>query len=145
MPTPQDTTTQPTEQPNLKGCCRCAEVKPLTEFYRKNGRLRGHCKQCHNLARTPWKATPEAQRRYTVKQYYNLTWSAYVGMFTGACGICNRELTLVGSDTCVDHDHNTGLVRGILCKKCNMCLGVLEDTTFVDRATQYLRECGKKG
>ncbi len=41
--------------------------------------------------------------------------------------------------TSVDHDHKTGKVRGILCKKCNTGLHYIESDTFPRDAAEYLR------
>ena len=46
------------------------------------------------------------------------------------CGVCNKKF----SDKyplipCIDHCHNTGIIRGILCKKCNLGLGLFKDNT----------------
>ena len=42
------------------------------------------------------------------------------------CKICKKSM-LYGYDT--DHDHNTGLVRGLLCHKCNDIVGRIENGT----------------
>ena len=56
----------------------------------------------------------------------------------GACRICR---TVAGNDLHVDHHHDTGLVRGLLCGKCNKAIGLLgEDPRLFDAATSYLRE-----
>lgn len=39
----------------------------------------------------------------------------------------------------VDHDHTTGAVRGLLCFRCNITLGVVE-STGLDRIAEYLRD-----
>ena len=39
----------------------------------------------------------------------------------GRCWTCRDEIS--GSDLCVDHDHTTGLVRGLLCQRCNLAEG----------------------
>lgn len=38
----------------------------------------------------------------------------------GVCPLCKRNLTALGSpNQCVDHDHDTGVIRGVLCRTCN--------------------------
>lgn len=52
------------------------------------------------------------------------------------CGICRCHLT---EDTAnVDHDHETGQIRGLLCKRCNLNLHVIEDRAFMKNALRYL-------
>lgn len=45
----------------------------------------------------------------------------------GCCGICKKPLVWPDRNTCVDHDHKTGKVRGILCTKCNLKLDWVQD------------------
>lgn len=52
------------------------------------------------------------------------------------CLICGK--TLIKMRRCVDHNHKTGKVRGILCKRCNTGLTYIEDKEFAIRAAQYL-------
>lgn len=53
------------------------------------------------------------------------------------CAICDRS---VGISSCVDHCHNTGVVRGILCDTCNTALGMLgDDLKGLMRAVEYLK------
>lgn len=60
----------------------------------------------------------------------------------GACAICGRGPT-PGRWLCVDHDHETGIVRGLLCVNCNTMLGQAhDDTLLLDRAIGYLAEFG---
>ena len=51
----------------------------------------------------------------------------------GKCAICRLE-----EATCIDHDHTTGMIRGLLCQRCNLQLGTLEKTEWVAMARAYL-------
>ncbi len=52
------------------------------------------------------------------------------------CAICSEA-----EDMCIDHDHATGAVRGILCRRCNLAIGILGDTSeMLYRAFLYLKQ-----
>lgn len=54
----------------------------------------------------------------------------------GKCAICETETQL-----CVDHNHTSGKVRGLICRKCNAGLGLFKDSTVnLTRAVAYIRE-----
>lgn len=56
----------------------------------------------------------------------------------GICKICKKPL-VQGRDLHVDHDHETGAVRGLLCNNCNVGLGAFRDSPdLLTAATQYL-------
>lgn len=56
----------------------------------------------------------------------------------GQCAIC-RGTDHNGRNWCVDHDHATGKVRGILCAECNVMLGNAKDNPAILRAAaRYL-------
>ena len=80
--------------------------------------------------------------RYTISQ------SEYEDMFAqqdGVCAICGREETARHSSgtvrsLCVDHDHATGAIRGLLCRECNRGLGAFGDKAdLLQEAAAYLR------
>lgn len=61
----------------------------------------------------------------------------------GVCAICDRKIRFMAGNTrsaaCVDHDHGTGRIRGILCHPCNCALGFLaDDPRRLARAQDYL-------
>jgi len=57
----------------------------------------------------------------------------------GQCAICQKPPK--GRDLDVDHDHNTGAIRGLLCRNCNLMLGKINDRVEVlEKAIQYLRK-----
>ena len=86
------------------------------------------------------KVTAEARRRWK----YGLTseqLSALQAAAQGRCGICDVEF---GEDFHVDHCHETGLVRGLLCPRCNKGIGWLnDDPAAVLSAYFYLKASGR--
>lgn len=63
----------------------------------------------------------------------------------GECAICDAEIPAVSEDrylsACVDHDHKTGKVRGLLCWDCNVGLGkFLDNPDLLVSAAEYLRK-----
>lgn len=95
------------------------------------------------------KAILTAQHRAQSLKLYGLTVHDYNRMLRKQgyrCAICRRlpkDVKGRGS-MAVDHDHKTGLVRGILCYNCNSALGYLGDRSKnTNRATQYLVRYGK--
>ena len=86
----------------------------------------------------------EQQRRAHFKSNYGLTLEdlqALIDVRGGACDICHRvpEVDSKGRTLRVDHDHDTGEVRGLLCNGCNLLLGHAGDSIeLLAAAIQYL-------
>lgn len=74
-----------------------------------------------------------------VKKVYGLTRADYEAVLShqeGLCAICRGKRTY---RLCVDHDHATGEVRGLLCRRCNKLLRDVRDSVNVlHAATAYL-------
>lgn len=70
-------------------------------------------------------AVREKRRWEHFERRYGLTREAYLSLLEGQNGACATCGSVV--DLCVDHNHETGAVRGILCGKCNMALGLAGD------------------
>ena len=89
------------------------------------------------------KLTPEQRRTRTLRQY-GITPTDYDRLLDkqgGGCAICGVEFGHAGSPRlAVDHCHQTGRVRGLLCSNCNQGLGKFgDDPSRLDRAGVYLR------
>ena len=76
------------------------------------------------------------------KRLYGLTEEQFQTMLSsqdGKCSICGRERSQLVKQLCVDHDHETGKVRGLLCDKCNRGLGFFnDDHELLKKALNYL-------
>ena len=74
---------------------------------------------------------------------YGITREDYNEWFhsqNGSCAICNVHQNEITYSLCVDHDHETGKVRGLLCMGCNTGLGKFGDCIEgLEAAIEYLR------
>lgn len=80
-----------------------------------------------------WRLTDNGRNK-TLLRSYGITLQQYNEMLEkqgGVCAICLQPERMVHKGKvkrlCVDHDHKTGKVRGILCHRCNTTLGMYED------------------
>lgn len=84
----------------------------------------------------------ERDREVWLKWKYNLSVKEYNSVFedqSRKCALCLRPQEEFQTRLCVDHDHKTGEVRGLLCKLCNAQLHGLEDKAWKERAEAYLK------
>lgn len=144
-------------------CYKCKLEKSTDKFYcdkRKKTGFHSWCKPCErerdsqphlvakrteNCRRYRAKLGPEKCRemnRIKWRQWrYKISPEAYERMFreqNGSCAICQYQYT-DGRVLQIDHDHNTGTVRGLLCKKCNTYIGMIgERLETIERMRVYL-------
>lgn len=140
---------------NSKICSKCK--KALTfDYFRENKRyLDGYtswCKACHNDHNKIYYI--EKKRWKDIEKRYNLTKKQYLEMEEkqlGLCACCHQKPnkrsqsgTLV-----VDHCHQTGTVRGLLCSKCNAGIGFFDDNPdllqlaalYLENHDNFSRQC----
>ena len=108
---------------------------PLSEFHKRKGDLSFRCRPCT--------AAALIKSRYGLKAQ---DFDAMVKAQKRRCAICLKDLNLRKGSVCrdksvaVDHCHQTGRVRGILCSMCNTGLGSFTDSDVkLAAAIQYLR------
>lgn len=131
-----------------KTCSRCGEEKPTDDFYPH----RRVCKVCTRAYQRGLAAScPDYHRARNLNRRYGISIEEYQTLLANqnfACAICEVEIsdTLAYKDkrsVVVDHNHDTGEVRGALCSKCNLVLGhARESTNILYRAIVYLSERG---
>lgn len=119
--------TTPIAQPSLiegdnKCCTECERWFPLTHFepYRKM------CRECRSL-----------HRRATNHGVSFEDMRAMIAV--GCCDVC--EIPLTYTEAQVDHDHDSGRVRGVLCTMCNLAIGYMDDDPArAEALAAYLRK-----
>ncbi len=86
---------------------------------------------------------PRKFRHYHLKKTYGITVEQYDKMFkeqNGVCAICNQQEPIHDS-LAVDHSHKTNAVRSLLCTKCNLVLGQLnESVELLQKSIDYLNK-----
>jgi hypothetical protein len=128
--------------PGEKWCPDCETVKPTTEFPRTRNSASGiytYCKPCHNIRGKAAKDKIGGSRTYHLKRRYGISAEDADAMLEGQgglCAICRRAPAAH-----VDHDHETGAVRALLCFNCNGGLGQFKDDPLILRAAaDYVEE-----
>lgn len=141
-----------------KNCNGCKQMLPREDFYpakaRGPNRISGQCKACQARAAREWSKSPRgrarrkdmALERRLVSRGVTMEW--YNEQFAkqgGVCAICrqveSRHRSGVPTRLNVDHCHQTGVVRGLLCTRCNSGIGLLGDSLpTAMAAVEYLRE-----
>jgi hypothetical protein len=132
-----------------KNCSKCNEEKELSEFNKsKNGKFqkRADCKICQRKAaviRNKITYDSKVKWKRTIKDNFNLTIEDYNNMFenqNGCCLICKRHQTDFKKRLAVDHCHESGKIRGLLCSSCNTALGLFKDSVdSLTSAIEYLK------
>lgn len=146
----------------MKRCGKCKQDKDESCFYKRNNyaNLVGQigystdCKECTREARRRDRDVaitnprrPKCGRSGELLRGYGITLADYNSMLLsqdGKCLVCKREGN--GHDgkkhLCVDHDHKTGQVRGLLCSQCNHAVGLFQDNPdMCMSAANYLNSC----
>jgi hypothetical protein len=130
------------------GCCK--EQLPVASFNRRKrgtGSYQTNCKKCvGELWKTAKQSGPEVRRRYQLQRKYGVNEQSYFSLWNqqnGVCAICGNEETARYKGTlkmlAVDHDHETGVIRGLLCQECNTGIGKFRhDQDLLVKASEYV-------
>jgi len=131
----------PSETPAFR-CMKCREVKPSTEFCRNKRTATGfhfYCKPCHARQRRESleRRHGGSSRHYHLVQKYGIgadKVDELIRQQGGLCAVCRRREAKQ-----VDHNHETGAVRGIVCLLCNAAMGAFhDDSDLIRRAIAYV-------
>lgn len=148
----------------FKPCSKCREVKPLDSFFNDRSSRDGkqwRCKACQQkytqAATKRWRQTNRAtyqvsKHKSQIKRKYGLGLDELQTRLVvqgGTCGICGRAIEFGATDKInkphIDHNHQSGAFRGLLCLTCNTGIGMLGDSPELLRAAlAYLEAAGQR-
>lgn len=109
--------------------CKKGHDLSITRKVQSSGKK--YCSQCNNLRNRPYK----------LKLKYGITEEQFLEILksqNNVCDLCGSD-EYRGKNWCVDHNHETGKVRGILCSPCNLGLGQFKDNIkLLELGIKYL-------
>jgi Tfp pilus assembly major pilin PilA len=138
--------------------CKACKIKQANEWGSKNK------DKVKEYRRKSFERNPEAVRaskkkwadankdkivNKRLKHLFGITLEDYEELLEAqqfSCAICGVSECSTGKNFAVDHNHETGEIRGLLCKKCNTGLGIFRDSpALIGNAYQYLIDRGHYG
>ncbi len=136
-------------------CIVCKVPKETSEFRAGQGKT---CRSCVNERAKQWRQDNsylvrardkqrnktehriESRRKSRIRRKYKVTAEQIEQMLDRQfykCAICGIDITY---DYVIDHSHDTGEIRGLLCNACNVAIGLLKDNIHVIiSAFKYLK------
>ena len=92
---------------------------------------------------------PEKRWEIHLRRMYGISpdlYYAFLKRQNNCCAICFSDTPGRRRKFAVDHNHKTGMIRGLLCTTCNNGLGYFKDSPkIMQRAVDYLEEKGHEG
>lgn len=142
----------------MKTCSKCLEIKTPEDFNRHSQTRDGLQSQCKECARAAARASSkkkytnpclefqanlaQVKRAESYKRKYGWDITNYEQQLEkqgGCCAICGTSDPKRNGMFHIDHCHDTGKVRGLLCGHCNIGIGNLkDDPLLLARAIDYL-------
>lgn len=138
----------------MKICTKCKKHLPITQFAKRGDdkkKYRSHCRTCVNIANLKRYYTKDSTKevhktasyKHRIKSY-GLTIEEYENKLStqnNCCAICKSSLVKPN----IDHCHETGIVRDILCQNCNTSLGhAKDDVNILAAMIEYIKRWREK-
>lgn len=118
-------------------CKHCSQVHI---YETRSVKKKAHTKKCKK--QSPPNKLYDDRHDGILRRNYGITLDEYNSMYAkqnGLCAICSKPDEVKGRRLAVDHDHETGQVRALLCGNCNRGLGNFkDDANMLIKATRYL-------
>lgn len=110
------------------------------EYYRKKAYHKSASKK--EYQKRYYEENKDRQRCKSFQKLYGITLEEYNQMLEeqdNQCGICGVQESEADVKLSVDHCHETGIIRGLLCRACNTGIGNLRDSIeLLEKAVDYL-------
>ncbi len=145
------------EPADTKICCNCHRSLPFDMFYKSSwhrSRRHSYCKECFKKLRKEkgWGRDKKVAYAGHINRKFGISVEDYAGMLKkqkGVCAICGQPETMIRRGRVVqlsiDHCHDSGMIRGLLCNNCNKAIGcVHEDVEILQKAISYLKKYQSK-
>lgn len=121
-------------------CNTCNNIYDLYDMIVPPRQKPTQCKNCSNIYKREWhKNNKQRKKSSRLKSRYGITIEQYNDLLkkqNGVCALCYKEDMRPLS---VDHNHKTKKIRALLCFKCNVLLGFInEDLDHLERVRDYL-------
>lgn len=143
------------DKAEYKKCAVCKVEKLLSDFAPHRStrdKFEATCKACKNISAKLWRTNnPDRARSNDLKKKYGITLEQKLSLLASqgnkcaACGATEHDGKYPGIHGWhIDHDHETDVIRGILCSRCNLTLGNAQEN--IERLASlilYLRKHGK--
>lgn len=145
---------------NVLKCSTCKEIKEKSEFHKNLSKDHGRHKECKDCRlkklslphiklkasikkKALWsKLTPQQKREKSLKRIHGIELKQYIDLEieqNKSCAVCKRILGKEIKRLCIDHDHKTNFIRGLLCDECNHGIGNFkDDISLLHSAINYL-------
>jgi len=141
------------DDPCSKRCRNCKNILPVSDFTHDRSEPDGwspRCKPCTRQYFRRYRSDKQEHiasmlRRHGLARKYRLTpahWAAMLADQEGKCAICLHDFdsAIPACNAMVDHDHTTGQVRSLLCRRCNAMIGMArEEIGVLQAAIVYLK------
>jgi len=159
------------EKKMMRECKICKQNKDINEFYTKHAKCKSCYKQffartkeerreyrrshyiknrerLRKIAKDYYdeylKHDKEKRKLQKIKYTHHLDKREYYDLIEKSNGLCNICKKSFENKPHIDHDHLTGRIRGVLCNKCNLGIGLLcDDINILTNAIDYLKDNGK--
>lgn len=105
-------------------CTNCKIEKPLDNYWKDSGRSKGHdyrCIPCKKIEQKEYAKT-NGYKKALRKSHLKTRYGVNPEDVPNSCQVCDSIDSI-----CVDHNHDTGAIRGFLCRPCNSALGLIKD------------------